>query len=209
MDQQQEKVLLTSTTIITLISDVCHNTEYLKTLLPKFKKIIIEKKYKGRMKAIYSELLDEIEKPVIVPLNRVLENKDFYAVADIIDHIEKDVIPICTKSEQEKYKELREKLTIVNSNPSNRISDIEGNRWGSLNKSDFGTADTLNMQTITGNYKAARSLLEQYKFDMKIIVHRPRDIVGCYKLNKIKEYEDSLNNTNKMDKNKNRDFEFD
>ena len=42
----------------------------------------------------------------------------------------------------------------------------------------YGTADKLHVKLITGNKKAAVTVLNNYGFDMEIVVHRSRDLVS-------------------------------
>ena len=175
-----DKILLTSTLIITMVSDICNQIEKIKQLLTLLESAVNNSR-DNKFKSIYKEIIDEINDPVMVKLNKLLENKELCVIQETLNRIENDVMPIMSDFEKDCYNEFKKKLIIIPTNPTDRFKELKNNdskRWRDLNINEFGTADRLGIPILTGNQSATRNILLQKEWDVTIIPHRSRDVVG-------------------------------
>jgi hypothetical protein len=172
-------LLLDVTTIITLISDTSHRAS---ELIPKFSTYVDKAEQKNRyydkIKSITEEMRDELENPLYPKLLNIIHNKKLYMVEEARDRILSDMMMIMNVNERKRFDELMAKVTIIKSDISDRFKDLDATRWKKSNRAVFGTADKLKIKLLTGNRKAVVTVLDGYRFDMDITVHRSRDLVG-------------------------------
>ena len=184
-------VLLDVTTIITLISDTSHRAS---ELIGKFTAYVDNVKdrnrYYDKIKSITEEMKDELENSLYPKLLNVIKDKKLYMVEEAYDRICSDMQVIMNVNEHKRFIDLMKTVKIIKSDISDRFKTVEASRWKKSNRAVFGTADRLNIKLLTGNRKAAITVLDGYKYDIDIIVHRSRDLVG----NRILQQVDSLSN---------------
>ena len=173
-----EQILLDTTTIVTLVSDICNKTEELSKLLPNIKKSLPKQDNNHKLMTIYDEIKDESLKPVMPSIMKVLEGKELVTIPCVINRINKQIRNIFNNSEENRYKELLKKITIIEPAASERINKLNGRRQGPCNKAVYGTADKLKIKLMTGNIKATRNILLANGWNLDIVLHRPRDIIG-------------------------------
>lgn len=176
-----DKILLTSTSIITIISDICNKIDLIKQLLTSLESGVNNTR-DNKFKSIYKEILDEINDPVIIKLYKLFENKELCVIQETLDRINNDVVPIMSIYEKECYNQFKKKLVIIETNPSERFKELELNdskRWRPLNIREFGTGDVLGIPILTGNQSATRNIILQKGWKkITIIAHRSRDVIG-------------------------------
>lgn len=172
-------LLITFTSIITIISDICNKTDELKQVIHQFKKVVEDPKCEHKVESLYKELLNEIDKPVIDVIRNILKDYDeLCVVQETLDKLEKEVVPVLNDSELERYRNFVKQLKIIDSDPSDRFINLVSKRWGEQNKAEFGTADKLKIDIMTGNQSAGRHILNHKRWKMSMIIHRSRDVVG-------------------------------
>jgi hypothetical protein len=165
----------------------------LDPLLDIIKDIIIKNQETDqihRIKSIHFELSSEKEKPVITALLQILDSHDLYVLQETIDKIESEILVAMSSDEERCYKELKAKMTVIKSDPSERFMGLGTRCWKYQNKIEFGTADKYNMIILTGNQGAVKNILYHNgwtEMEPFIKVHRSRDVVG-HKLSKFDVY---------------------
>ena len=182
-------VLLDVTTVITLISDTSHRAN---ELITKFSTYVNDaeggNRYYNKIKSISEEIRDEIADPLYPKLLRVIENKKLYIVEEAHDRICDDMQIIMNVNERKRFDDLMKTVNVIKSDVSDRFKGLDATRWKKSNRAVFGTADKLQIKLLTGNRKAAITVLDVYKYEMDIVIHRSRDLIG----NRILEYVESL-----------------
>lgn len=173
-----QEIIFTPTTIVTLVSDTCNKTKELRTIIDKISDVITTNTCDHKLNCIYKEILNEIENPVIIPLTKALENYKLCVLQETLDKVDREVIPIMSTYELDNYNKLKQRLTIIKCDPSERFMSLTSKRWGPHNKREFGTADKLGLSIVTGNQGVTKEILLQKQWPMNIITHRSRDIIG-------------------------------
>ena len=185
-------LLLDVTTIITLISDTTHRPNELIESFTKYIATSKDDRYYDKIKSITEEIMDELANPLYPKLMKVLEGKKLYTVQEAYDRIFNEMQLIMNVNEHKRFIELTKRLTIIKADISERFQKLDANRWKKSNRSIFGTADKLKVKMLTGNRKAVVTVLDGNKFDMDIIVHRSRDLVGNRILEQVGKLNDNI-----------------
>jgi len=170
-DTTDNKLFLEVTSIITLISEICHNQK-IRENVPIWKTVYA---------SVYNHLSDEIADPVYPKLDTIMNGKQLYTCRSAIDKVDEIILNFGLDPEKSRLNELRTKLTILDDCPTPRFQELEGKVWTDCNRMTFGTADYHDMTILTGNIGVLTSLSDNDDFDfedMKYIAHRPRCFVG-------------------------------
>lgn len=174
---QNENIIIDLTTAITLISDCCTQTDFLK-------------QYGNNLKLlgsnIYEQTTDEIKDPVFPKLMKALENKNIHMINSAYDKFIQMIETLGSDSEKKYLLTLKPRIKIIKPQPTQFFINLNSNRrWNKENIDTCGTADSLGYTLFTGNLFIVRFLdnkMEQLNF--KIQPHRSRSFVGK-KINKL------------------------
>ncbi len=165
------RIFLEVTTIITLISEICHNKALEKDV----------NMWKTVYASVYNHLSDEIQDPVYPKLFEIIKDKQLYTNRSAINKVDEIILNFGLDPEKARLEALREKLIVIDDCPSERFSELEGKLWSDCNRTTFGTADYLNIPILTGNIGVLSSLADNDDFDfdsLKYVAHRPRCFIG-------------------------------
>lgn len=169
------KLIVDVTTIITFISDICNDS----CIKDRFED------WNDRSKLIASQIKDEENDAIFPKLQKLFDGKDLYTTFSAWNKATNLINNYGSELEKENLKKLKERLTLVEDDSSERIEKLNSKYWSDLNKSVFGTADKLNMKVVTGNINAINSLVNEHDFDIEYIAHRSRCFVGRKYIKKI------------------------
>ena len=185
-------LLLDVTTIITLISDTSHRPNELADSFTKYVAKGKTDRYHEKIKSITEEIVDELANPLYPKLMKLIEGKKLYTVQEAYDRIFNEMQLIMNVNEHKRFLELTKQIFIIKSDISERFQKLDANRWKKSNRAVFGTADKLKIKMLTGNRKAVVTVLDGNKFDMDIVVHRSRDLVGNRILEQVRKLNDGV-----------------
>jgi len=167
--------LLDITTLITLISDICHDPD-IKTRFGTLED------WKPKNVSIYKHIIDEETDPLLPKLNEILQKGKICTTQVAWDKFH-EMIDVYGSS-KEKHRMSEMKIEIVSDFIPEEFESLSGKLWSNENKSVFGTALKNGYTVITGNVNTLKDALNIDE-SLKYIAHRSRCFIGKkYEINK-------------------------
>lgn len=160
--------LLDITTLITLISDICHDSE----IDTRFGSI---NEWKSKNESIYNSIVDEKNNPVFPKLTKILDDNKLYATRLAWDKFNGIINLYGSNKEKERLTKL--KINLVDDDVPIEFQNLTGKLWSNENKSTFGLASKNNYTLVTGNVSALSNALD-LDSELKYVGHRSRCFVG-------------------------------
>jgi len=190
-----DEVNIDVTTLITLISDITKDSD----ISTRYGTIDDWSKINSN---IYYQIIDEIEDPVLLKIEKIIEGKKLLVVQEAYDKMIELIEGLGSDKEKENMEKLKERLTVIKSDPSEYFKSLKGSskqgsskHWCDRNVAIFGTSDKYGYFTLTSNISLIR-YIEESKLDLhfEYQLHRSRCFVGVRNSN-----EDELLKVNKND----------
>ena len=163
-----ENYLLDLTTLITLISDICHDD----TIGERFGSIDV---WKIKNESIYNHIIDDKNDPVLPKLQKIFTNGKLHATILTWNKFNDMICTYGSNTEKERLSEL--KVNIINENIPIEFQELTGKVWSNENKSTVGIASKNDYVLVTGNVNMLHNALE-FDSDLKYLAHRSRCFIG-------------------------------
>lgn len=143
---ETDKVNLDITTLITLVSNVCHGGC----------------NYVFREKILTQQATDERENPCLQTIMNYMTGKKLYACKAAVDDLWKILETLGGQDECRRAEELLKNITVIEDQPSDRASGLpEMGKIKSRSKVIFGTGDRIQSITMTANFGFVRAAEHQ------------------------------------------------
>ena len=165
------KYLLDTTSIITIISDICND--------PKIgERFGTVEGWQKKNNNIYRQIVDEKDKPVLSKLLETIGDGEWFAIEQTIQKINDIVGSNGSALEKIKLAEILPKIKVIDKSLTKSINVHENKIWSELNKSVFGTAISQKMIVVSGNIYAIQWLVDNKIIKDEFVAHRSRCFVG-------------------------------
>ena len=164
----ENNYLLDLTTLITLISDICHDS----TIHERFGSLEV---WKEKNESIYNHMIDDLDDPVLPKLLKILANKDLYATSSTWKKFNTMINIFGSTKEKERILSLN--INVINDDPSIEFQELTDKSWSIENKGTIGTASKNGYTLVTGNIHKLYSALD-IDNELKYLAHRSRSFVG-------------------------------
>lgn len=163
-----KEYLLDLTTLITLISDICHDPD-------------IENRYgnledwKNHNKSIYDHIIDEKENPVLKKIKEKVKEGKLLTTKPVWNKFEGMILRFGSDAEIQNMKNL--KIEVIEDDKSEEYIFPSTRLWTEESRSIYGTASKYNYIIVTGNISV---LTDAFKYNdhIEYIAHRSRCFVG-------------------------------
>jgi hypothetical protein len=164
--------LLDLTSLITIISDVCLDTN----IAIRFSDI---EKWKEVNHNMYEHIIDEINNPVFAKLKTILDSGKLVTIQSAWDKFQDMIEKYGSSQEIIRLNQLKKNINIIKDDPSDEFINFDGNKriWNELNILIFGTCYKMRYTIVTGNINALYDL-QKKNYNIDYIAHRSRCFVG-------------------------------
>ena len=160
--------LLDLTTLITLISDICHDPN----ISTRYGQLEV---WKLENKSIYDHIMDEKENPVLLKITEKIKDGNLLTTEPVWEKFTSMINRYGSVQETERIKKLD--IKVIDDDQSQEIIFPETRTWTDESRSIYGTATKHNYCIVTGNISVLKEALK-YNEDLKYIAHRSRCFVG-------------------------------
>ncbi|RDD44031.1 UPF0415 protein C7orf25-like protein [Trichoplax sp. H2] len=127
---------------------------------------------------LQAQAIDEKECPVLPQINEYIEGKELYTCKAAVEDFRSILMTVGSIRERERSKDLLEKLTVVDDDPSARVLQLKTSSKVKLRSIIvFGTSDKLKATIITANVAFLRSAANQ-GVEFSAFVHQSRFLTG-------------------------------
>ena len=169
--------ILDLTTLITLISDICHDPN-IKTRFGTLDD------WKIQNMSIYEHLIDEIKNPVFERITEKIQDHKLVTTKVVWNKFTTMIEKFGSDAEINRIKDLQ--IDTIEDDLDDLFSSLESKIWTKESKSIYGTASKHNYKVITGNITVLMEALT-YNQDIEYIAHRSRCFVGKKHIPKMNE----------------------
>lgn len=160
--------LLDLTTLITLISDICHDSN-ISIRFGQFED------WKFENKSIYEHIIDEKENPVLTKINEKIKDGKLLTTKPVWEKFTNMINRYGSEDEVERT--TRFDIKVIEDDQDQEIIFPHTRMWTEESRSIYGTATKHNYWIVTGNISVLKEALK-YNENLQYVAHRSRCFVG-------------------------------